>query len=247
MINHVKLVNNYGKFLSYGFKFDQTPTGELTHPAFTFLVSNNFDVITDQFIESGPYGYEYIKNNMSRVSAFTSPDDLVFYNIYASYMDEDYLGRKVIPEGPFVIDNGSKPRLRGEITRLSAAHRDNAYRGIQKDNKQEVTMTIDPPISNKEQFDEVVNEYSEYEIEYISFADDRLKELDKYIDSSNPLRYDFDGVIISKLKVQRILYILEQAGLDNLEDSLLYAITYNTIINQENFDKIKKIVKNRSK
>ena len=47
---------------------------------------------------------------------------------------------------------------------------------------------------------------------------------------------------ISKLKVQRIFYILVQAGLDNLEDSLLYAITYNTIINQENFDKIKNIV-----
>ena len=247
LINHVKLVNNYGKFLSYGFKFDQTPTGELTHPAFTFLVSNNFDVITDQFIESGPYGYEYIKDNMSRVSAFTSPDDLVFYNIYASYMDEDYLGRKMIPDGPFVIDNGSKLKLRGEITRLSAAHRDNAYRGIQKDNKQEVTMTIDPPVRNKEQFDKAVNEYSEYEIEYISFDDERLKELDKYIDSRNPLRYDFDGLIISKLKVQRIFYILEQAGLDNLEDSLLYAITYNTIINQENFDKIKKLVKNRSK
>lgn len=246
VIKHVKLVNNYAKFLSYGFKFDQTTTGELTHPAFTFLVSRKFDEIVDRFIESGPYGYEYIRNNMSRVSAFTL-SNLVFYNIYASYMDEDYLGRKITPEGPFVSDNGSKLRLRGEITRLSAAHRNNAYREIQDYNKQERTMTIDPSIHNKEQFDEAVNKYAEYEIEYISFEDDRLKDLDEYIDSRNPLRYDFDGIIISKLKVQRIFYILEQAGLDNLEDSLLYAITYNTIINQENFDKIKKIVKNRSK
>ena len=68
-------------------------------------------------------------------------------------------------------------------------------------------MTIDPPVRNKEQFDEAVNKYAEYEIEYISFEDDRLKDLDEYIDSRNPLRYDFDGVIISKLKVQRIFYI----------------------------------------
>lgn len=246
LINHMKLVNNYGKFLSYGLSFDQTPAGDLTHPAFTFLVSNNFDEIIDAFIESGPFGYEYIRSNMSRVSAITDAKDLAFYNIYASYMDEDHLGRKMIPEGPFVRDNGSKLRLRGEITRLSAKYRNVPYRGIQENNKKVLTMTIDPPVNNKDKFDQAVSEFSSNEIGYLTFTDDRLKDLDEYLDETK-IRYNFDGVIISKLKVQRIFYILVQAGLDNLEDSLLYAITYNTIINQENFDKIKNIVKSRSK
>ena len=119
----------------------------------------------------------------------------------------------------------------------------NRYRGL-NDNKQAQTMTIDPVVRNQDIFDNAVRG-KEADINFRNFRDPRLGELEKYIDPANPLVYDFNGTRISALKVQRVLYLLNQANVDNLDDSLLYAITYNTIIDQNNFDKIKKIVKGR--
>ena len=245
LISHKKLVNNYRKFLSYKFTFSTNVTGDLTHPALSFLASSNFEEIIDQFIEISPLGYDYIKNNMSRATAISDPKSIIFYNIYGSYMDS--ISPDMTAEGPFVDPFSTKPRLRGEITRLSSDYRDIPYRGITEDNTQEITMTIDPEIKNKDQFDAAIEESkNEEDTDYVDLKDQRIDNLDEFIDPNNQLIYLFDGVRISRLKVKRIFSILKQKGLDNLEDSLLYAITYNSIINQEAFDKIKNIVKGRS-
>lgn len=243
--NHNKLVNNYRYFLSYNFSFSTTTTGDLTHPALSFLISNNFEEIVDQFIEISPQGYDYIKNNMSRATAISDPKSIIFYNIYGSYMNN--ISPDMTSEGPFVNSSSSKLKLRGEITRLSSEYRDVSYRGITEDNKQEVTMTINPDIKNMEKFAAAILEANgEEEADYVDLKDQRIDSLDEFIDPRNPLIYEFDGVRISRLKVKRIFSILKKNGLDNLEDSLLYAITYNSIINQDAFDKIKSIVKGRS-
>ena len=72
--------------------------------------------------------------------------------------------------------------------------------------------------------------------------DEQLEKLEEYTDKNNPYRYNFNGTLISKLKVKRIYNILKNYGLENYEDSLLYAVLYNTIINKINFLSIRFIV-----
>ena len=123
------------------------------------------------------------------------------------------------------------------------------YRGVTEENKQEKTMTIDPPIKNKELLDEKVEEVKTEckPLKNLLQSTTALDKLDQYIDHNNPFRYNFNGTLISKLKVERIYNILLNYGLEDQEDSLLYAVLYNTIINQEDYEKVKQIVKGWSK
>ena len=154
-----RLIENCETYLKYGFEFNKDDDGSLRHPALGCLMSLRLAEIADRFIEICPEGHQYIRENMSRLKSITSPKHLIMYNIYASYMTEDYKGRKLVPEGPFVLRKNlsSKLKLRGEITRYpESGYKDIPYREVEEENKQEVTMTIDIPIKNKEVFDEAV-------------------------------------------------------------------------------------------
>ena len=241
-----KLVSNYRKFILYGFEIPTDQYGDLCHPALSCLLSTSFDEIVDQFIEISREGHQYIKENMSRITTTTSPKDLLFYNIYASYMNQDELGEYMVPEGPFSGANHKKLKLRGEITRYAGSGFENIpYRGLTEENKEQKTMTIEVDCQNKDEFDRVVEEHKGYEDDLYNlvFNDDLILALEKYVDISDPLRYEFDGVLISKQKVLRIYNILKNEHLESLEDSLLYALTYNSILSQEDLDKIKNVVK----
>lgn len=246
VVNHERLKENLEAFNTYGFTFDQDALGNLTHPALSCLLSNNFIEVVDQFIEICPKGFAYIKENMSRILTYSDPKGLLFYNIYASYMETNEYGDDLIPEGPF----NKYFQLRGEITRYAGSgYKNIPYRGVTEENKQEKTMTIDPPIKNKELFEEKVQEVKTEckPLKNLVQSSHALDKLDQYIDQNNPLRYNFNGTLISKLKVERIYNILLNYGLENEEDSLLYAILYNTIINKEDYEKVKQIVKGWSK
>lgn len=246
IVNHERLKQNLEAFYAYGFKFDKDALGNLTHPALSGLLSCNFTEIVDQFIEICPKGFAYIKENMSRLSTYSDPQGLVFYNIYASYMDTNEYGDDLRPEGPF----NKYFQLRGEITRYAGSgYKNIPYRGVTEDNKQEKTMTITPPIKNKELFDGVIQEVKTEcrPLKRLTVNDKTLEKLDEYLDQNNPYRYNFNGTLISKLKVERIYNILKNYGLEDYEDSLLYAVLYNTIINQADYEKVKQIVKGWSK
>ena len=244
IMNHEKLLANYEKFLMYGFSFKQDIDGELTHPALTCLISSNFEEIVDQFIEVSRDGHQYIKENQSRIMNISSADDIVFYNIYASYLNEDDLGEKLIAEGPFVNGNKKKLNLRGEITRYSGSgYETTPYRGITEETKNQKTMTIIPHYEDEEKFLEAIKKSKNTRLYDLTVNDERLEALEQYTDQQDPIRYDFNGIRISKPKVKRIMNNLKNYGLDSLEDSLLFAITYHSIISQENFDKIKELIK----
>ncbi|MBP5678755.1 MAG: hypothetical protein J6X28_02875 [Bacilli bacterium] len=247
---NAKLVSNYQKFIQYGFTMKTDMYGELMHPALSCLLSNNFDEVVDQFIEVSREGHQYIKENMSRATTITSPDDLVFYNIYASYLDHTATGDYIYPEGPFTSTNHRTLRLRGEITRYAGSGYENtSYRGITEENKHEKTMTVEMTYPNQEDFLYAVADAKgrEEELEDLVEDDPRILELESYTDPSDPQRYDLEGVLISKLKVKRILNILKNYQLDQLEDSLLFALTYHSILSQEDLEKIKKIIQDRRK
>lgn len=246
IVNHERLKENFAAFKMYGFKFDQDALGNLTHPALSCLLSSNFIEVVDQFIEICPKGFAYIKENMSRIMTYPDPASIVFYNIYASYMETNEYGDDLVPEGPF----NKYFQLRGEITRYAGSgYKNIPYRGVTEENKQEKTMTITPPIKNKELFDETVQEVKMEcnPVKDLTTDDEQLEKLEEYTDKNNPYRYNFNGTLISKLKVKRIYNILKNYGLENYEDSLLYAVLYNTIINKEDYEKVKQIVKGWSK
>ena len=247
---HEKLVSNYQKFCLYGFTIKQDMYGDLVHPALSCLLSNNFEEIVDQFIEISREGHRYIKENMSRITTTTSPKDILFYNMYASYMDQDDRGEHWIPEGPFTSTNHRNLHLRGEITRYAGSGYENtSYRGINEENKEQKTMTVEITFPDQEDFDYAVAEAKTRpttEEDMIS-TDPKLIDLEEFTDEQDPLRYDFNGVLISKPKVFRIYNALKEAKLDSLEDSLLYAITYNSILSEDALERIKTILRDRRK
>ena len=250
IMSNAKLVSNYRKFILYGFTISRDEAGHLCHPALSCLMSNSFDAVVDQFIEISRDGHQYIKDNMSRVSTTASPQDLLFYNIYASYMTQDEVGEELIPEGPFVGNSRTRLKLRGEILRYSGSGYETIpYRGVTEDNKRSKTMTVEVTCANKEAFDGAVEKHiaDEEELYNLVFDDERVLALETYVDINDPLRYDFDGVLISKQKVKRIFNILKNEHLADLEDSLFYAVTYNSILSQEAIDKIKQMLKDRRK
>ena len=189
---------------------------------------------------------QYVKDNMSRILVYSDPMCLLFYNIYASYMNENEYGDVLVSEGPF----NKTSRLRGEITRyIGSGYENIPYRGVTEENKQEKTMTITPPIQDRKVFENAVYEVKNdcKEVKDLTKNDEVLQKLEEYTDERNNLRYNFNGTLISKLKVKRIYNILKNYNLHEYEDSLLYAVLYNTIINQHDYEKVKQIVKSRCK
>ena len=246
VLSHERLSSNFKKFIMYGFMVPIEKYGDLANPALSCLITNNFDEIVDQFIEVNRGGHAYIKENMSRITTTQSPKDILFYNMIASTMDHNEIGEYQYPEGPFTGTNCM--RLRGSITRYPGSGYENTpYRGITEENKEHKTNTVEITIPNKEDFDYAVAEAKTSSKVYDLSDAPALKDLEEFTDTTDPYRYDFDGVLISKLKVHRIYQILQENNLDTREDSLLYAITYNSILTEEALEKIKNAIKDRRK
>jgi hypothetical protein len=249
VISNKKLLDNYKTYSLYGFGNVEDTYGELSDNALSCLKSNHFEEVCDQFIEIDKYGYQYVKENKSILQTIWDPYDIIFYNMYASNMVEDNLGNKLIPEGPFNVASTGRVTLKSYIKRAPCSKYYNIlYRDINNSNKKEKTMTIDINLENKDLFDEAIKNSNACDIVNLVEEDDlRLDRIKDYIDSSVPIRYNFNGTLISKPKVLRILNILDNYDLGNLEDSLLYSITYNSIISLDDFNKIKDIIKGRVK
>lgn len=234
IINNEMLVNNYLAFNDY--KLDNSFNSLMI----SCLLNNSFREILDQFIESCREGYNYIKNNLKYIGNITSYDDIIFFNIYASYMMENEYGVPLLSEGPFIRKNSKNPVLRGEITRFAGSGYEKIpYREIEDDNKWDKTMTIDLPIKNKEKFISTIKKSLEDKLILRNRElDDELLHLEEYV-FDNDISYRIGEVIISKNKVIRIWNILKYYGVEKEEDSLLFAVTYNSIMNEETFRKVK--------
>ncbi len=227
LLNNNKLVSNYQKYISYGLIVQTNKTGSLTNPSLTCLLSNHFAEIIDQFIETNPKGYRYVKENMDWMSNIKDSSDILFYNIYQASKTTNPYEKK-----------NNKIQLIEEITQKNIS-----YQGITEENKYKITNTIIIEYPHKQSFEEAINKSKEEDLYDLTIEDNRIEKLNRYIDPMNPLQYDFKGIIISRLKVKRIFNILKNYDLDDYEDSMLYAITYHSIMTKEDLDKIKRLLK----
>lgn len=238
---HKKLVRNLSLFQKYGFSFNER--NKETDPALTSLVSANFADITDQFIEIHPEGLQYLRQNLSNLAIISNPKSLIFYNIYKTrepYMDET----GTLIDGPFkqIKDaNSTTLQLRGEVTKRGK-YKDYAFLGITEENKEENTGTFTKIFENQEQYNEIMDNVDSSEIDDDIFEDPYIQKINEYSDPNEPLAYNFDGIRISKLKVLRVYNTLLKSGVTPSKDSFMYAISYNTIISENNYNKLDKLV-----
>lgn len=93
-------------------------------------------------------------------------------------------------------------------------------------------------IVNKDSYDSIIEDYKDREEEY---KYQPIEKLIPFIDENNPFLYHFDGILISRLKVERIYEILVESNYV-LQDSLMYAITYHSLLNEEEYKKIEKVM-----
>lgn len=238
------LEKNLDLFNKYGFSFDYKRRG-IIDPSPCALMSNDFAGITDQFIEIHPDGLKYLINNLSNLKTVSNSYALMFYNIYECQKNSKG-NINDVEDGPFrkvMEDDRENYQLKAIITRNNKEYKNTFYKNIKDNNKKEMTDTIEVNIKSRDRLDRIIKKSDDVSITNSIFNNAFIQSINKYIDYDNALIYNFDGVRISRLKVLRIYNALMKKGIKDSIDNFMYAITYNSIISQENYDKILKIVK----
>ena len=234
MISNEKLSNNLELFLEYGFSFNGKKK-RLVNSALMALTADNFSEIVDQFIEIHPFGVKYLRDNLSSIKTVKRADDILFYNIYYSrlFENDDVAFRRVISNNTeyLCICGNINDRFR------------KSYYGINDSNKREITNTIIPIFNAKNRYLEVLEKDYDRVIDVSIFDNEYIQKINVFSDEVEPLIYNFGGIRISKIKVLRIFNILIKNGILASLDSLLFAITYNTIISAENYERLSKMIR----
>lgn len=240
------LEKNLDLFYKYGFSFEYKRKGVID-PSPAALLSPNFAEICDAFIEVHPLGLKYLTDNLSNLRTVSNPKGLLFYNIYMSELQYDENLKDDPSNGPFrkVVEDGSDNyQLKAMITRNMPGFKNQPYYGINEENKMDITGTFDVPIKGKKKFDRIIDENKDFIIYESIFNNPYVEAMDKYLDTSNALIYNFKGIIISRLKVLRIYSMLLKNGIEDSIDAFLYSITYNTLISKEKYEQLFDYVKN---
>ncbi len=234
------LVTNLDLFYKYGFSFDYKRRG-IIDPSPAALLSTNFASICDAFIEIHPLGLKYLIDNLSNLRTVSNPKALMFYNIYASNMTTLDLDDNDPRKGPFrkvLEEDNENYQLKAIITRNRPDYRDSYYLNIQEENKLEITNTIEVHTTSTKKYDRIIDANPNYPISDSIFSNSYIESIDKYIDRKSALIYNFYGTRISRLKVLRIYNTLLKNGVMGSLESFMYALTYNSILSQEDYDKI---------
>ena len=234
MISNEKLSNNLELFLEYGFSFNGKKK-RLVNSALMALTADNFSEIVDQFIEIHPFGVKYLRDNLSSIKTVKRADDILFYNIYYSrlFENDDVAFRRVISNNTeyLCICGNINDRFR------------KSYYGINDSNKREITNTIIPIFNAKNRYLEVLEKDYDRVIDVSIFDNEYIQKINVFSAEVEPLIYNFGGIRISKIKVLRVFNILIKNGILASLDSLLFAITYNTIISAENYERLSKMIR----
>lgn len=229
VIPNEMLSDNLETFLEYGFTFKDR-SNNLFDKAMPALLCNNLAEVIDQFIEIHPYGISYLRQNLSCIKTVSSCFDTMFYKIYYSIM------KKGINESFITVISNNKSFLC--FKNLDSEE----YLNINDNNKVEITNTIIPEFTDRGKYMEIIKN-TDLSIDFEIFDNEFIQNINIYSDKEEPLIYNFDGIRISKIKVLRIFNaLLKNHVLANM-DSFMFSVTYNTIINQNDYNKLADIIK----
>lgn len=231
--SNIVLAHNLALFQEYGFSL-KTKTNKLSSPVISMLMNYTTYQIIDRFIEVHPLGIEYLRENLSILKQIKRLDDLVFYKLYySSKNDKDNSAFMLI------VDSNSYLCMQGKVSGLSSIYYD-SYASINEDNKYVITKAY-TPVYTRDYYALVKNEI-DHDIDARVFDSPYIQHINKYSDKKEALVYDFDGIRISKLKVLRIFDALLNAGILLDDESFLFAVLFNTIISQEDYEKVKSMI-----
>lgn len=223
------LSDNLETFLEYGFTFKDR-SNNLFDKAMPALLCNNLAEVIDQFIEIHPYGISYLRQNLSCIKTVSSCFDTMFYKIYYSIM------KKGINESFITVISNNKSFLC--FKNLDSEE----YLNINDNNKAEITNTIIPEFTDRGKYMEIIKN-TDLSIDFEIFDNEFIQNINVYSDKEEPLIYNFEGIRISKIKVLRIFNaLLKNHVLANM-DSFMFSVTYNTIINQNDYNRLADIIK----
>lgn len=231
--SNIVLTHNLALFQEYGFSL-KTKTNKLSSPVISMLMNYTTYQIIDRFIEVHPLGIQYLRENLSILKQIKRLDDLVFYKLYySSKNDKDNSAFMLI------VDSNSYLCMQGKVSGLSSIYYD-SYASINEDNKYVITKAY-TPVYTRDYYALVKNEI-DHDIDARVFDSPYIQHINKYSDKKEALVYDFDGIRISKLKVLRIFDALLNAGILLDDESFLFAVLFNTIISQEDYEKVKSMI-----
>ena len=231
--SNIVLAHNLALFQEYGFSL-KTRTNKLSSPVISMLMNYTTYQIIDRFIEVHPLGIEYLRENLSILKQIKRLDDLVFYKLYySSKNDKDNSAFMLI------VDSNSYLCMQGKVSGLSSIYYD-SYASINEDNKYIITKAY-TPVYTRDYYALVKNKI-DHDIDARVFDSPYIQHINKYSDKKEALVYDFDGIRISKLKVLRIFDALLNAGILLDDESFLFAVLFNTIISQEDYEKVKSMI-----
>ena len=181
--------------------------------------------VIDQFIEVG--FYEYVLENFSKV--ILKPDDPMFYRIIKAKQEGKIFYR-------FYNKGGVEKMC---FTREITAYNGSGY-GITATNKSRVLKEYFPPYPKE--FDSLISN-DVFDGNLLMAMDNYfIKKLDQQF-KYDDLRYDFNGIIISRYKVLRYYELLIRRSQGDRINSLMYAICKNSILTEEQFRQIEECVR----
>ena len=170
----------------------------------------------DQFIEVGCY--EYILSNFSYVNKRS--DDLMFYRIVkASQMNKDIYSKRRTQKVQFIS---------------SISNDKNNEFNLNDSNKVESVGQYIPTFDSR--FDDVVNSNRNAGPIILAYNNYFIKKVEEY--KMDDLRYNFNGVIISRYKVLRIYETLIKNHMAGTLGAIKYAICKNSILTEEQYRNI---------
>lgn len=227
--NHMKLSKNIIDLKKYGYDLSLVDKKEFN---LSCLKAPSLLDTIDQSIELECL--DYFLNNTSRF--ILGPSALLFYRLY--YVKKYNLIHSDEPISIYSSRNGEKRKLRSLITVSS-----NNTLGVDNKNKVQKTNTIKPVITEADdQISEFLHDHDTYINETV-INDPLIKKLDKL--ALNPEKdyiYNFGNKRISRFKVLRIYGSIKNKFSMDSSSLLLYAICYNSIINEEEYNLIKNYV-----
>lgn len=207
---HQKVKENFACFELY-----KIPSKAYSSALYSLTSADPLSAI-DQFIELGCY--KYILSNFSYVTR--KPDDLLFYRIVKA----NQLGETIYSDR-----NTQKIELSGKISN----DRKYGY-SINKENKEESVSQFTPTFNSM--YDEVINSDRSTGPIILAYNNYFIQKIEEY--KVDDLRYDFNGVIISRFKVLRIYETLIKNRIAGTYDAICYAICKNSILTEEQYRNI---------
>ena len=222
----------YDRLKLYGISF-KYPNGEVRN-GFSCLISSDVMDKLDVAIESGCI--YYYQDNLSKLI----DNSLNLYKV--KFARSNKFGNSNIFR-TYRQNNGYTS------TALIGAFKENREYGITVQdtfNKYgAVDVSKEIPEDKYMLYSSVINNSENDRITELALNDFLIMQLDdKYKEPNNDLVYNFDGVIISRMKVLRLYQtLISNSSIEYGKDLLMYVITKNSMLNIEEMEKIRECLK----